>query len=94
MKAPAIERLAAFSMHIATVESNAGRSATYPADEASSEVLGMAEARPILGRLIQLADERPGAPRVAVIDETLWRRHFDADSDAIGRTDLGKAGIL
>ncbi|MEM6797833.1 MAG: ABC transporter permease, partial [Acidobacteriota bacterium] len=85
-EAPAIERLAAFSMYMATVEGPAGGGAAYPAAEVSSEVLEMAEARPILGRLIQPADERPGAPRVAVIDQTLWRRHFDADSDAIGRS--------
>ncbi len=47
------------------------------------EVLGI---RPAAGRLLQAADDRPGAPPVAVIDERTWRRRFDARPDIAGRT--------
>ena len=41
---------------------------------------------PILGRSFQEADERPGAERVALLSHGLWRRRFDGDPQAIGRT--------
>jgi putative ABC transport system permease protein len=47
------------------------------------DVLG---ATPALGRAFQPADEQPGAPRVAVLSDRLWRRQFFARPDAIGQT--------
>ena len=44
--------------------------------------------QPAAGRLIQPADDRPGAPPVIVLGEALWRRRFDADPAVIGRTVL------
>ena len=46
------------------------------------EVLG-AGAR--LGRLLQPADERPGADHVAVLTEPFWIRRFGGDTTMIGR---------
>ena len=45
-------------------------------------VLGVA---PVLGRDLQAADDRPGAPFVAVISDSLWRRRFSADRSVVGR---------
>jgi putative ABC transport system permease protein len=42
--------------------------------------------RPIIGRGIQDADEKPGAPRVAVISHALWQRKFNGDSAVVGKT--------
>ena len=39
-----------------------------------------------IGRTIQPADDRPGAPAVAVISDALWRRKFGADPAAVGKT--------
>ena len=39
-----------------------------------------------LGRVIQPADDKPGAPRVIVLSDGLWRRRFGADPAVIGRT--------
>lgn len=42
--------------------------------------------QPLLGRLFLPGDDRPGAPRLAVIGESLWRRRFNARPDAPGQT--------
>ncbi len=41
--------------------------------------------RPILGRTIEPGDARVGAPGVAVLSHALWRSHFNADPNVIGR---------
>ena len=43
-------------------------------------------ARPAAGRLLLAEDDRPGAPRVAVISSGLWQRSFGGSADAVGRT--------
>jgi putative ABC transport system permease protein len=45
-------------------------------------VLGVA---PALGRDFWAADDRPGAPFVALISDSLWRRRFGADRSIVGR---------
>src|SRR5262245_31813759 len=45
-------------------------------------VLGVA---PALGRDLQAADDRTGAPFVALISDSLWRRRFSADRSIVGR---------
>jgi putative ABC transport system permease protein len=47
------------------------------------DVLG---AQPRLGRLLQSADERPGADHVVVLGEPFWLRRFGADPTVVGRT--------
>ncbi len=42
--------------------------------------------RPVRGRLLTRADAQPGAEPAAVIAESLWRRVFDGDPGAIGRS--------
>jgi putative ABC transport system permease protein len=38
-----------------------------------------------LGRRFGDGDDRPGAADVAIISDALWRRHFDASRDVVGR---------
>ncbi len=45
-------------------------------------ILGQA---PLRGRLFGPADNRPGAPHVAVISEQLWTRQFAGDAAIVGR---------
>lgn len=41
--------------------------------------------QPLLGRTFTPDEDRPGAPRVAVIRESLWRQKFAADPAILGR---------
>jgi putative ABC transport system permease protein len=40
---------------------------------------------PVLGRALEPADDRPGAPHVAVISHGLWQRRFGRDPGVVGR---------
>ena len=53
---------------------------------ASSAVFGAMGITPLAGRVFGPAEDQPGAPRVAVISERLWRSRFDADPSLVGRT--------
>ena len=46
------------------------------------EILGVT---PALGRLFRPEEEEPGRGRVAILTERLWRDHFGADSQVVGR---------
>ena len=41
---------------------------------------------PALGRSFQPADELPGAPRVAIVSQRLWRDRFGANPSIVGQT--------
>jgi predicted permease len=41
--------------------------------------------RPVLGRAIVEADDRPGAPPVAVLSHAFWKDAFGADPSAVGK---------
>lgn len=43
-------------------------------------------AGPIVGRVFEAADHRPGAPAVAVIGERMWERAFGRQASAVGRS--------
>jgi predicted permease len=42
-------------------------------------------ARPVLGRLLQAADDLPGAPLAAVVSEGFWTRRLGGDPSVVGR---------
>jgi predicted permease len=46
----------------------------------------IAEGAPLLGRVLVAADERAGAPPVAVLGYDLWRTRFGSDPNVLGRT--------
>jgi predicted permease len=46
----------------------------------------IAEGAPLLGRVLVAADERAGAPPVAVLGYDVWRTRFGSDPDVVGRT--------
>jgi predicted permease len=45
------------------------------------QILGV---RPLLGRVLDAADDRPGAPAVAIISDGLWERRYGRQSTIIG----------
>jgi putative ABC transport system permease protein len=53
---------------------------------ASSDVFKAVGIQAVVGRTFRADEDRPGAPRVAVISERFWRTHFAGDPSAVGRT--------
>jgi len=71
------------SMNV-TVRGNAQRANV---DMVSGNFFNVLEARPQLGRALQLSDDQPGAPNpVAVISDELWEREFGRSPAALGQT--------
>jgi predicted permease len=52
----------------------------------SASVFDSTGIAPLVGRVFSDADDRPGADRLTVISERLWRTHFDANADVLGQT--------
>lgn len=50
----------------------------------TGEYFALLGAKPHLGRLIEPADDRPGARRVMVLNHHYWQRHFAADPEVVG----------
>ena len=46
----------------------------------------VADGAPLLGRVLVAADERAGAPSVAVLGYEVWRTRFGSDPNVLGRT--------
>src|SRR3954469_25772994 len=55
---------------------------------ASSEVFKAVGIQASVGRTFLADEDEPGAPRVAVVSERLWRTHFNAEAAVVGRTIL------
>jgi predicted permease len=52
----------------------------------SSSLFPMLGARPMLGRLLLPADDKPGQPPVAILSHGLWKRMFQSDRSIVGKT--------
>ncbi|MEO8360598.1 MAG: ABC transporter permease [Vicinamibacteria bacterium] len=52
----------------------------------SPEAFDLLGVTPVKGRLLVAEDAQPGAPRVVVISEGLWKERFDSDPRAVGKT--------
>ena len=62
-----------------------GEPATLEGRWVSASFFGLLGARPALGRVLQEEDDRPGAPRVVVLSDSLWRERFGADPAILGQ---------
>jgi predicted permease len=54
--------------------------------EITASAFRIAEEAPLLGRVLVAADERAGAPPVAVLGYEVWRTRFGSNPDVLGRT--------
>jgi predicted permease len=63
-----------------------GSSAPVRGAMMSASSFTMTRVPPLLGRTLTGADERPGAPDVAVIGHDLWRSRFGGNRDVVGST--------
>lgn len=57
----------------------------YPGCRLTASMLTMLQVQPLLGRGLVAADDVPGAPRVVLLGEALWRHSFQADPHIVGR---------
>ena len=80
------ERLAAFTGAEVNLTLAQGEPTRLAALAVTHEYMPMIGVRPILGRGLTAADDKPGAPDVALISEGLWQRLFARDPSAVGRT--------
>ncbi len=56
------------------------------AARATATLLDVFQVRPALGRWFTDAEDQANGPKVVVLSEGYWRRRFNADASAIGRT--------
>lgn len=56
------------------------------ADSVSASLLDVLAARAAHGRLLDQADDQPGAPLVVMLSHEVWAAHFGADPSVVGRT--------
>ncbi len=52
----------------------------------TASVFSVLRAQAALGRTLQAADERRGAPKVAVLSHALWQSRFGGDPEVLGKT--------
>ena len=62
-----------------------GEPATLEGRWVSASFFDLLGARPALGRVLREEDDRPGAPRVVVLSDALWRERFGADPAILGQ---------
>src|SRR5262249_50693091 len=55
-----------------------------PGADVSATLFAVAGIAPIKGRVFTADEDRPGAPRVAVISESLWHSLFEGRDDVLG----------
>jgi putative ABC transport system permease protein len=67
------------------VLTGAGQPEEAPCEIASSSLFPLLGATPVRGRTFSPNEDKPEAPRVAVLSYGLWKRRFGADESAIGR---------
>ena len=80
-----LEALAAWRPASVTL-TGAGEPIRLDAQLVSSEFFPLLGVRPLLGRTVTPDDDRPNAPRVAVLSHQLWQSRFGGDASVVGRT--------
>jgi len=63
-----------------------GQAGLAEADLVSGDCFSTLGVQPILGRLLEPADDRPEAPRAAVISYGYWRRRFGGDASVVSKS--------
>jgi predicted permease len=85
-RARQLDRMAAVVAGEVSLAPEAGDPARLAALAGTYEFLPTLGAAPFLGRSFTEDEDRPGAPRVAMISQELWTQLFAGDPAALGRT--------
>jgi putative ABC transport system permease protein len=83
-RATSLSRVAAYYPPGFTL-TGGGQAERVSGARASSGIFDVFGVRPVLGRGFVPAEDRPGAPPVAVISHALWTRRYYGNRDAIGQ---------
>jgi predicted permease len=78
--------LAAFYEGTVNLAAPGARAERYSGAFTTASLFDLARARPLMGRPLESADERPGAPSVVVIGYTIWENRFARDPSIIGKS--------
>jgi putative ABC transport system permease protein len=70
---------------LATIGGGAGEAERVGSVQVTDGFFDTLQVRPQLGRLFLADDDRPGATRVVVLSDGLWRQRFGADPSMVGR---------
>lgn len=65
-----------------------GEPLSVNAQNVTAQFFDVMRQRPLLGRVFQKGDDRPGAPRVAILSHSIWKSRFGGDSAVIGQRAL------
>jgi putative ABC transport system permease protein len=84
-RATSTEALAAFEGADVTLTDH-GEPERLPGSAITASMFNVLGLPPLAGRGFRAEDERPGAPRVAVVAEALWRRRFGGDPAIVGQS--------
>ncbi|HWI16215.1 MAG TPA: ABC transporter permease [Vicinamibacterales bacterium] len=80
-----IEALAAYRELDRNLITDDGRAEPVRGAQITASAFTIAQVPPLLGRVLQPADERPGAAPVAVIGHDIWTTRFASDAAVLGR---------
>jgi putative ABC transport system permease protein len=80
-----LEEMAAVGYGTFTLNSGAGEPEQLSGNRISPALMHVLGLDPVAGRTFTEAEEKPGAPAVAMIGEGFWKRRFGGDSSVVGR---------
>jgi len=78
--------IAAFDNASATLTGGDGPAERVPGSKVTDRFFEVLGAPPLLGRVFQEGDAKPGAPKTAVLSHALWMRRYHGDPSIVGRT--------
>ena len=84
-RATSTEAIAAFGGAAVTLTGH-GEPERLPGGAITASMFSVLGLPPLAGRGFRAEDERPGAQRVAVVGEALWRRRFGGDAAIVGQS--------
>jgi predicted permease len=79
------EELAATTSQMSTLAGDSESADRFPSAAITPNLLHLLRVRPVAGRDFTDADAQPGAPKVAIISDRIWRERFHGDGLIVGR---------
>jgi predicted permease len=80
------DAIAVFDNASATLTGGDGPAERVPGSKVTDRFFDVLGARPLLGRVFQEGDDKPGSVKTAVLSHALWMRRYHGDPSIVGRT--------